>query len=66
MGVSEPLQTGTGTLVTIVSEDSFYVLRFNPEAYNAELTSGVDIGNQGVGAASEVVAEVPEGCVSLY
>jgi Coatomer WD associated region len=55
--------SGTGTLVAIISEDSFYVLRFDREAYNAALASGVEIGDEGVEAAFEVVAEVSEGYV---
>jgi len=52
--------SGTGALVAITSEDSFYVLRFDREAYNAALASGMEFGDEGVEAAFEVVAEVSE------
>jgi hypothetical protein len=58
--------SGPGTLVAIVSEDSFYVLRFDREAYNAVLTSGVEIGDEGVESAFEGIADVSERCVSAY
>jgi coatomer subunit beta' len=58
--------SGTGTLVAITSEDSFYVLRFDREAYNAALTSGMEIGDEGVEAAFEVVAEVSERYASIH
>jgi len=40
------------------SIDSFYVLRFD----RTELTSGVEIGDEEVEAAFEVVAELSERC----
>ena len=52
--------SGTGTHVAITSKDLFYVLRFDREAYNTALASGMDIGDEGVEAAFEVVAEVSE------
>jgi len=41
-----------------------YILRVDRETYNGALTSGVEIGDEGV-AAFEVVAEVSERCVSV-
>ena len=58
--------SGTGTLVAIVSEDSFYVLRFDRGTYNDAVTSGVEIGDEGIEAAFEEFAEVSERCVSVY
>ena len=58
--------SGTETLVVIVSKDWFYALRPDREAYNAALTSGVEIGDEGVEAAFEVIADVSERCVSAY
>ncbi|KDQ63948.1 hypothetical protein JAAARDRAFT_27621 [Jaapia argillacea MUCL 33604] len=52
--------SGTGTLVAIATEDSFYILRFDRDAYNAKLEEGGDIGDEGVEDAFDVVAEVPE------
>ena len=54
----------TGNLVAIISEDPFYILRFDREVYNGALASGVEIGDEGVIAAFEVVAEVSERCAS--
>jgi len=56
------LWSGTGTLVAIISED---VLRFDRETCNDAIASGVEIGDEGVVAAFEVVAEVSERCVSV-
>ncbi|KAI0048076.1 coatomer protein [Auriscalpium vulgare] len=52
--------SNTGSLVAIASEESFYILRFDRDAYNAKLEEGVDLGDEGVEEAFEVVAEVPE------
>ncbi|KAI5120315.1 hypothetical protein M0805_000375 [Coniferiporia weirii] len=52
--------SGTGSLVAITSDDSFYILRFDRDAYNAALESGVEIGDEGVEEAFEVVAEISE------
>lgn len=53
--------SGTGELVAIASEDSFYLLRFDRAAYDAALESGVEITDEGVEEAFELVAEIPEG-----
>jgi len=47
-------------MVAIAAEDSFYILRFDRDAYNAKLEEGVEIGDEGVEEAFEVVTEVPE------
>ncbi|TFY80045.1 hypothetical protein EWM64_g3966 [Hericium alpestre] len=52
--------SGAGSLVAIASADSFYILRFDRDAYNAKLEEGNDIGDEGVEEAFEVVTEVPE------
>ena len=44
----------------ITSEDSFYILRFDRDAYNTALDSGADLGDEGVEEAFDMVAEVPE------
>ena len=54
--------SGTGTLVAIVSEDPFYILRFDREVYNAAPTSGIEIGDEGVESAFEGIADVSERC----
>jgi coatomer subunit beta' len=52
--------SGTGTLVAIAAEDSFYVLRFDRDAYTEFLESGGELGDEGVEEAFEVVAEISE------
>ncbi|KAI5994691.1 coatomer WD associated region-domain-containing protein [Pisolithus albus] len=52
--------SGTGSFVVIASEDSFYVLRFNRDAYNAKVEQGVDITDEGVEEAFDIVAEIPD------
>lgn len=52
--------SGSGNLVVISAEDTFYVLRFDREAYNARLESGESIGDEGVEEAFEVIAEISE------
>lgn len=52
--------SATGNLVVITAEDSFYVLSFNREAYDAKLDSGELIGDEGVEEAFEVIAEISE------
>jgi coatomer subunit beta' len=47
-------------LVAITSEDSFYILLFDREAYDAKVEQGVDITDEGVEEAFDVVAEVPD------
>ncbi|OSC97980.1 coatomer beta [Trametes coccinea BRFM310] len=52
--------SGTGNLVAIAAEDSFYVLRFDRDAYNAKLEEGAEITDEGVEEAFELVAEVSD------
>ena len=52
--------SGTGSLVAITSEDSFYILRFDREAYNAKIDEGAEITDEGVEEAFDVVADVSE------
>jgi coatomer subunit beta' len=52
--------SGTGNLVAIAAEDSFYVLRFSREAYVEFLENGGELGDEGVEDAFEVVAEISE------
>jgi hypothetical protein len=50
----------TGTLVAIASEESFYILRFDRDAYTAKVEEGADLGDEGVEEAFEMVTEVHE------
>ncbi|PWZ03410.1 hypothetical protein BCV70DRAFT_184348 [Testicularia cyperi] len=50
----------TGELVAIVCDDSFYILRFDRDAYAAYLDSGAEVEDDGVETAFEVVTEVSE------
>jgi coatomer subunit beta' len=50
----------SGELVAITTEDSFYVLRFDRDAYAQVLDSGEDVGDEGVEEAFDVVADVAE------
>ncbi|KAJ7229929.1 coatomer WD associated region-domain-containing protein [Mycena pura] len=52
--------SGTGSLVAITCDDSFYILRFNRDAYNDALAKGVEITDEGVEEAFEVVADASE------
>ena len=52
--------SGSGDLVAIASEESFYVLRFDRDAYDTKLAEGVEISDEGVEEAFEVVADVQE------
>lgn len=47
-------------MVAIIAEDSFYILSFNRDAYNARLEAGGEITDEGVEEAFDVTAEVPE------
>jgi len=50
----------TGTLVAIAADESFYILRYDRDAYTAKVEAGIDLGDEGVEEAFEVVTEVPE------
>lgn len=46
-----------------MSEDSFYILRFDRDAYNAKLEEGVEITDEGVEEAFDVTAEISDRCM---
>lgn len=46
--------------MTITSEDSYYVLRFDRDAYNEKVDAGADLGDEGVEEAFDLVAEISE------
>ena len=48
-----------------MSEDSFYILKFDRDAYTAKLEEGVEITDEGVEEAFDVVAEISDRCVML-
>ncbi|EKM79756.1 hypothetical protein AGABI1DRAFT_127441 [Agaricus bisporus var. burnettii JB137-S8] len=50
----------TGTLVAIVSDESFYVLRFDRDAYQDKVDEGIPITDEGVEEAFEIVTEINE------
>ncbi|VDB90110.1 unnamed protein product [Peniophora sp. CBMAI 1063] len=52
--------SSTGSLVAITSDDSFYILRFDRDAYDAKLQEGADLGDEGVEEAFDIVAEINE------
>jgi coatomer subunit beta' len=52
--------------VTITTATSFFVLKFDRSAYDAAVESGVEITDEGVEEAFEVVCEIPEACVPLF
>ncbi|KDQ15522.1 hypothetical protein BOTBODRAFT_158406 [Botryobasidium botryosum FD-172 SS1] len=52
--------SGSGTLVAVVANDSFYILKFDRDAYTAAIDSGADIGDEGVEEAFELIAEISE------
>ncbi|GAA5820114.1 hypothetical protein JCM10212_000447 [Sporobolomyces blumeae] len=52
--------SGTGNLVAIAGEESFYVLRFDRDAYQHRLDSGDELDDEGVEEAFELEAEISE------
>ena len=46
--------------MAITAEDSFYILRFDRDSYNAKIEEGADITDEDVEEAFEVVAEMLE------
>ncbi|GAA5944224.1 coatomer subunit beta' [Sporobolomyces koalae] len=52
--------SGTGNLVAIAGEDSFYVLRFDRDAYQQRLDSEVELDDEGVEEAFDLEAEISE------
>jgi coatomer subunit beta' len=53
--------SGSGELVAIIADDSFYVLRFDRAAYDAKVETGADLGDEGVEEAFDIIAEIAEG-----
>lgn len=49
----------SGELVTVISDDAFYVLKFNREDFQAALQEG-SLTEEGVDSAFELLQEVPE------
>jgi hypothetical protein len=49
------------TTASVTAEESFYILCFDWDAYNAKLEGGAEITDEGVEEAFEVVADVSEG-----
>jgi coatomer subunit beta' len=46
--------------VAITSKDSFYVLRFDRDAYNAKVEEGAETTDEGFEEAFEVVADISD------
>ena len=46
--------------MAICTDDSYYVLRFDRDAYNAKLEEGVEVTDEGVEEAFELITEIPE------
>ena len=57
---------GMGSLITIASEDLFYVLHFNWDAYTAKLDEGAETTDEGVEEASGVIAEISDTWVCAH
>ena len=57
--------SGSGSFVAVASEESFYILRFDRDAYTVKIEKGVEIGDEGVEEAFDLVAEVPDRFVSV-
>ncbi len=57
--------SGTGSLVAIIADDSFYVLRFDRDAYSRKVEEGAEITDEGVEEAFDVLAEITERLESL-
>ena len=51
--------------MAVVSEDSFYILKFDRDAYTSKLEEGVEITDEGVEEAFDVVAEISDRCIML-
>ncbi|TIA88151.1 hypothetical protein E3P99_02775, partial [Wallemia hederae] len=49
-----------GNVVAIVATDSVYMLQYNREAYDEYISSGIDVGDEGVEDAFEVVSEITD------
>lgn len=51
----------SGALVAIIASDSFYILRFDRDAYDQQVADSTEITDEGVEDAFEVITEVSEG-----
>ena len=58
--------SGSGNLVAITTNDSYYILSFDRDAYTAALESGTEISDEGVEEAIELVTEVADRQVSKH
>ncbi|SAM07989.1 hypothetical protein [Absidia glauca] len=56
----EVFWSDAGDLVAIACEESFYILRYNAQAYNSFVESGGDVGEEGVEEAFEFITEIAE------
>ena len=52
--------SGSGNLVAITTNDSYFVLRFDRDAYTTAIESGAEISDEGVEEAIELVTEVAD------
>ena len=52
--------------MAIASGDSYYVLRFDRDAYNEKVETGADLGDEGVEEAFDLVSEISERCVANF
>ena len=52
--------SSTGELVAIASADSFYILRYDRDAYQAHLDAGEAVDDEGVEDAFDVITEISE------
>ena len=46
--------------MAICTAESYYVLRFDRDAYETKLQEGGDISDEGVEEAFDLIAEIPE------
>lgn len=51
--------------MAVASDDSYYILKFDRDAYNSKLEEGVEITDEGVEEAFDVVAEISDRRVIL-
>ena len=50
----------------ITSEDSYYVLRFDRDAYNEKIEGGANLGDEGAEEAFDLVAEISEKYITPF
>ncbi|KAK2463732.1 hypothetical protein APHAL10511_004225 [Amanita phalloides] len=58
--VKNVVWSGSATLVAIVTEDTYFIIRYDREAFNQKVEGGEDPGDEGIADAFEVEAEVNE------